>query len=238
KQHRDPSLHEHYRRSWATYYPRYVTHAISIRIVWLLQDVRITPNQITLLSFGVGFLSACFFLSEEKWSILLAAFLFELFYILDAVDGQLARVKNVHSLGGAFLDEWGNFIIAPLIIYCIGFRTNMSGVQFLAAFSIISVPVIEVLKDRFIRKSKEGLMSTQATSNHLNIFKFIYSLLYRSCTMPVVMNLTTLSAILDILTSSSPSGFFLPGLIIYYAIIGSCVWIIQGLYVGLRNYVP
>ncbi len=83
---------------------QFLINPISNRIAWLLQDSRITPNQVTLISLSLGLLAgACFFLGSHVW-LILGAFLVFASHVLDCVDGDLARVKETSSPFGAVLD--------------------------------------------------------------------------------------------------------------------------------------
>ncbi len=245
KQNVNPSLKEFYRRSWATHYPIYVTHKISIRLVWLLLKSRITPNQITVVSYIVGLMSGLFFWkANSHFTLFLAALLFEIFYILDAVDGQLARARNEGSSGGKFLDEWGNFLIAPFIIFCVGL--HFAGHFYpwpasLAAFALLSIPIIEILTDRaFPKKRGIDTMIAQPTDQNKkrDWIRLLYSLLYRSCTMPVAMNLVTLSTLLTLFKFRPPINYdisFLGLLIYYYSIIGTFIWTSKGIKIAFSE---
>ncbi len=83
-------------------YPRYVTHKISIRIVKLLLHSRITPNQITLLSIVAGLVSSIMFAVAIPVCFLTGALILELYYVIDAVDGQPSRYKKLISMTGGY----------------------------------------------------------------------------------------------------------------------------------------
>ena len=75
---------------------------------------RLTPNQITLISFAMV-VGAMFCFIQGSWLLLvLGAVLYELNYLLDCVDGTIAKMKKAHSVEGGFLDffldQWRNFI--------------------------------------------------------------------------------------------------------------------------------
>ncbi len=236
KQHLDPSLKERYKRSWALYYPLIVTHAISIRLVWLLWRTPITPNQITWLSYIAGWSSCYFFLKNGLW-VLVGAFLFEVFYILDAVDGQLARSRGTGSRGGAFLDDWANFLVPPVVLFSLGMRGDArwfpGWTAFFASFGVLSISLIELLKGRFSQKSSDlGAVRVDAQAKQSSLFKFLYSLLYRSCTMPVVMNLVTIASVLDAMSAPHlvAGTSHLTCLVYYFAATGLFLTLTKGIH--------
>ena len=232
KQNLDPSLNERYRRSWAMYYPLVVTHFISIRVVRLLYPTPVSPNTITWLSYLTGWTSCFFFLKPGAW-VLAGALCFELFYVLDAVDGQLARARGSGSRGGAFLDDWANFLVPPVILFAIGMRPEVFWVRgwtaFFASFSVMTVSIIELLKDRLSPARSRGSAAPAAiTSRHP--VKILYSFVYRSCTMPVIMNLVTIASVLEAFGVREPvSGLSYPAFLVYYfAVAGPLVALSKG----------
>ncbi len=82
---------------------RYLNRKISTRITsWLLRrKIRITPNQMSVISFLVTVASFPFFLMALP---LLAGVMIQLGSILDGVDGELARALNMESRKGAYFD--------------------------------------------------------------------------------------------------------------------------------------
>ncbi|MFF3308651.1 CDP-alcohol phosphatidyltransferase family protein [Streptomyces sp. NPDC002952] len=65
---------------------------------------RITPNQITWGAFLLGLASSVFFaLGDWRW-LVAGAFLYHLSFILDCMDGKVARLTGQGSVFGAWLD--------------------------------------------------------------------------------------------------------------------------------------
>ncbi|MFC4562135.1 CDP-alcohol phosphatidyltransferase family protein [Nocardiopsis mangrovi] len=73
-------------------------------VVWTANRTEITPNQIT---FGAGVLglgsAVCFALGDWYW-LVAGALLFHLSFVLDCMDGKIARLKNNGSVFGAWVD--------------------------------------------------------------------------------------------------------------------------------------
>lgn len=73
-------------------------------VVWTANHTSITPNQLT---FGAGVLgvaaAACF--TQATWPWLVAgALLFHLSFVLDCMDGKIARLKGTGTVFGAWVD--------------------------------------------------------------------------------------------------------------------------------------
>jgi phosphatidylglycerophosphate synthase len=74
-------------------------------LVYLLRDSRITPNQVTFLATLVALGScALFVVLPGWWGAIVAALVFEFSFVLDCVDGQLARLRKQASVIGHQLD--------------------------------------------------------------------------------------------------------------------------------------
>jgi phosphatidylglycerophosphate synthase len=74
-------------------------------LVYLLRGTRITPNQVTFLATFVAFVSCALFVLLPGFAgAIVAALVFELSFVLDCVDGQLARLRKQSSTIGHHLD--------------------------------------------------------------------------------------------------------------------------------------
>jgi len=91
--------------------------------VWWWKDSRITPNQVTFLATLVAAAScALFIVLPGWWGAVVAALVFELSFVLDCVDGQLARVRKTASPLGHHLDFLMDEIKAFLVFGAITVR--------------------------------------------------------------------------------------------------------------------
>ncbi|HTM21795.1 MAG TPA: CDP-alcohol phosphatidyltransferase family protein [Kofleriaceae bacterium] len=91
--------------------------------VYFLQGTPITPNQVTILSVLVCAGAGAMFvtLPGQLWAAA-AALVFELSFVLDCVDGQLARLRKMASPLGHLFDFLMDEIKAMLIFGCIAVR--------------------------------------------------------------------------------------------------------------------
>lgn len=62
------------------------------------------PNHITLLGGAVGILAFLSFSAGNRIGFILGALLFEVFYILDNCDGEVARARGLSSKFGSWMD--------------------------------------------------------------------------------------------------------------------------------------
>jgi hypothetical protein len=92
-------------------------------VVYGLRNTRVTPNQVTFLSAVVAVIAAAMFALLPGWSGLVAAALvFELSFVLDCADGQLARIRKIASPLGHMLDFLMDELKAMLIFSAVAVR--------------------------------------------------------------------------------------------------------------------
>ena len=93
----------------------------------LLVNTKITPNFITLLQIFIGIL-ACTLIgnSSTKLYYFIGIIFLHFAYVLDCVDGEIARVKKMASLQGVFLDKFAHFVTMPAIIMSVTFYYSRS----------------------------------------------------------------------------------------------------------------
>ena len=102
---------------------RFVARPVAAVFLVPLAKSRITPNQITFLSLAV-FVAAMAMLALQRghFALVSAALVLELSYVLDCVDGQLARLKQKSSPVGAHLDFLMDELKAFLLVAATGVR--------------------------------------------------------------------------------------------------------------------
>ena len=88
----------------------------------------ITPNQLTFVSGVIGAIGSFMLLSFDYNIIFSGAVLIQIYCILDAVDGDIARKKNMQSLFGhwhdVFFDKLNDFLIIFNFSLGVYLRTN------------------------------------------------------------------------------------------------------------------
>lgn len=95
----------------------WVCRPVAAVLVYLLRATPITPNQITFLSLFTSLAgNAALLLVGGAAGPLLAALLVELAFILDCVDGQLARIRGTASPVGGYLDFFMDEVKAVALV--------------------------------------------------------------------------------------------------------------------------
>jgi phosphatidylglycerophosphate synthase len=116
-------IREGYRRTRKPndiFWNRFVARPLAAPLVVALERTRVTPNQVTLLSLLVFLVSASLLvLLPGPRGLLAAVIVLELSYVLDCVDGQLARLRGSSSPIGAhfdfLMDELKAFVLVGVV---------------------------------------------------------------------------------------------------------------------------
>lgn len=127
---------------------------IAKKLTPLFIFLNLSANKITLISGLVGILGALSFSSNNKYAVLIGSLGYITYYILDYIDGNVARIKNKSSISGKFLDTFMGPIVAismSISIY-IGARETMS--QIGITQSIINIIGIIYLTSIFISNTR------------------------------------------------------------------------------------
>jgi phosphatidylglycerophosphate synthase len=91
------------------------------KIAFFLKDTSATPIHVTLGFLLCGILAIISILYQHYW---VAAVLLVLKSILDAADGELARIKNTPSYTGRYLDSISDIILNILLLATIWYVTE------------------------------------------------------------------------------------------------------------------
>lgn len=90
--------------------------------VMLLIHTKITPNMITLFNMFLIFPMCCYFAWIRNYY--LVSLLIQIYCLLDVMDGNLARNKNMASTLGKKLDEYCDTFFYLFFFLLLGYRMN------------------------------------------------------------------------------------------------------------------
>ncbi|MEU5974598.1 CDP-alcohol phosphatidyltransferase family protein [Streptomyces sp. NPDC047315] len=110
------------RRSGEHWAGRLYMREISLRVDPYLVNTRITPNQLTYLMVVVGVLGGAALLIPGLTGAVLAAVLFQVYLLLDCVDGEVARWRKQTSVTGVYLDRIGHYLCEAALLVGFGVR--------------------------------------------------------------------------------------------------------------------
>lgn len=106
-------------------YVKLLSHPLSISLVYLLRNTRVTPNLITSVSFIFSLLGVYTLLRIEDYvGLVLAWLFFHLALIFDSADGQMARWKKNGTSFGAYYDIFTDFLEQRLLVVVLAIRLS------------------------------------------------------------------------------------------------------------------
>ena len=85
-------------------------------IYYLVNYTNIKPNTITFISILIRFLSCLFFLKGTYIFLVLGGTCFQIAYLLDCIDGPIARLTNQTSTFGRYFDHMSDMLCGVFIL--------------------------------------------------------------------------------------------------------------------------
>lgn len=125
---------------------------LAIPITRLLATKRwATPDEITIVSLVLGLLTGLFFAVGETWALVTGGLVYYLSFVLDCVDGKLARALEVSSAKGHALDAMSDSArrasaaigIVTYLVYSAA-AAQAHEIVLAAAFGVLSSYFIEI----------------------------------------------------------------------------------------------
>ncbi|MBL4634498.1 MAG: CDP-alcohol phosphatidyltransferase family protein [Kofleriaceae bacterium] len=105
------------------WFTEWICRPFAAVIVYFLQNTRVTPNQVSFLSFFVAIGAAGLFACGLSYSwLLLAALVNHISFLFDCADGMLARRKKISSTLGHLLDFLMDELKAMMIFASVTIR--------------------------------------------------------------------------------------------------------------------
>jgi hypothetical protein len=108
---------------------RRISRPMALRITWLVAPWGVTANAATLAAWGCGLAAAGALAWGTVGAWIVGAALLQLWYLLDHVDGQLARLRGTASLDGVQLDYLMHHTVNLLVPLGIGFGLFVASSQ-------------------------------------------------------------------------------------------------------------
>jgi phosphatidylglycerophosphate synthase len=161
----------------------FVHRKVSIYITWILLQIfpGVRPNVVSFLMLGIGIGGAALLWSSNTVYGIMGLLLVYVSFLLDKVDGEIARFKNMHSYRGMYLDEMYHLIVPALLFvsyFSVVAENNSVYVLFLILIIFLTVfrryerkiPIILSVKS-----SKKEVQKDESTSVIVqNVFSSIF----------------------------------------------------------------
>jgi phosphatidylglycerophosphate synthase len=94
-------------------------------VVLVCNYTELTPNQITAVSSAFRLLSALCFLSGGRWGLVAGALCYYLAYVIDCIDGPVARLKVKTSTFGRYFDHLSDLVGDILILAALAYGQHL-----------------------------------------------------------------------------------------------------------------
>lgn len=99
------------------FWTEWVSRPPAAVLVWLLRNTRVTPNQVSFAAIAIAAAGCATLIAwRDVWGLVTAGLVLQLAYIVDCVDGQLARLTGQTSPAGALLDFMLDEVKAFLVL--------------------------------------------------------------------------------------------------------------------------
>lgn len=236
------------RRAQDTWHGKYIARPVSIYITALFLKIGLSANVATLIFLLSGIAGSILLTFADKMLFFTGMLLIELWYILDHVDGEVARYRKQTSVTGFYFDSMSHYISHPMIFLCVGLGLyNAYGdiglfvTSAIAGYSIIMVTAVEDVFDSVLYKTvSKYTLSNIANAdlvhkgrNKKGIMGNFFSFVHKLCTFPVVMNILFFASVVNIFSTYNIIG----AVVTFYAIFATVVWLAR-LFVFIKERRP
>ena len=140
----------------------YTVHRrISIYLTWALLHTRVTPSQITVLMMVLGAAGAMLIASPRLAIDGIGFALLYLSFLLDKVDGEIARYRGVESPSVVLLDRFHHLAVEPAIMFSAAFRAySATGSVVALVAGLVSIVLGNIIEE-------QGHLAPYALAKHL-----------------------------------------------------------------------
>jgi len=225
------------RREVDTWHGKHVCRPFSIYLTMVALLLGISANNVTIIFFMIG-ISACFLLQlGTDLGFLVGIFTLQFWYLIDHVDGEVARYRKEVTVTGAYFDSVVHYAVNVSIFFSLGLGIyrdidvlHSITIGFIAGISTVLISVSDDLKDSWVMRkvinskrdiSFKKLQKLEGTMQKKeNTIKQLFSFIHKLCTFPTFMNIITLSVILQIIINAN----ILYWLVFAYAVLATFVW--------------
>lgn len=130
-------------------YAWYVMRKFSIYLTLLLVKLKFTPNMVTISAMVFGIIGCGIWMLGTDLTFIAGGIFFQMMYLFDCSDGELARYLGKSSLQGVFLDLMGHYVVNFTMI--LGAGVGLSSIFGSWIFYLSIIVVLIFLGDEFQR---------------------------------------------------------------------------------------
>jgi phosphatidylglycerophosphate synthase len=139
----------------------------------------ITPNQLSFMALLLGLVSAGLFWNASTWALIVGALIYHLAFVLDCMDGKVARLKGTGSILGSWLDYVFDRIrvfICALALFGGQYRETDDWIYLLLASVVIFLDALrymDALQISKVRASMTRAIETAAAEAGVSPAKYL-----------------------------------------------------------------
>ncbi len=213
---------------------RHITRDMAIYLTWLVLHTPLRADSIALISLVCGFLAAYLVSVPTVACLLAGALMLQFWYLLDHVDGQVARYHKEADLTGTFFDFMIHFFVHSSMVFGLGLRmfhqTGQGAWLIGGFFAALAMGGLSQFNDckykaffarlaqwtgKTVRMGQPAKAMKDITpSAQLSAPKRLFMLLYKLTEIHIFMNLLTLAALLQIAGVPASKAF-----IVFYVVL-------------------
>jgi len=138
------------------FWVNYVLRPLSTPLAWFFIKIGLKANHVTYLSIIVSVMGGILLLSGNYFVAITGALLFNLFAVLDCVDGNIARATKKFSAYGEWVDALGGYITYTVVLLFSGLAIGNQATLFfefdyilLASLAVIANLLMRVIYQNF-----------------------------------------------------------------------------------------
>lgn len=175
---------------------------VSPFLTFVFAKTPISANQVSFIMLLCGICSGICFVLEQ---MILGVILMQVWYILDCVDGEIARYKNQCSITGLYYDHLIHYLNHPIFFITISYALYMqSSIEWLLICGLLGALfdlIDRASNDTYMMVLYQNMLKNEIKISESNIIpcrsnKFrrkVVDLLH----FPAIMNMFTVSIVLD-----------------------------------------
>jgi len=229
---------------------RHITRDMALPLTWCLLYTPISANGVTFVSLIVGLLGCVLLSFGSGIHFLWGAILLQFWYLLDHVDGQIARYRKQESVTGIFFDYITHHIIHMGVFLGIGWGaysyTSTVAYILIGIITAMNILVLNLIYDcqykaffhwikltspQMVKKERSSVSSTILRPLSESKVKIAFSWSHKLCEIHVLMNVITVIAITQLFVDSCLLRFFL----VFYLVFVSFVAFLKLTYFVLKR---
>lgn len=121
----------------------------SIILVWIFLNLRLSGNFVSILSGLIAICCGVLLTSSNPYLILIGSFGYMIFYLLDYVDGGVARFNGKSGIGGQYVDWIMHVVVSVAMTSGLLIGAMNSSGEWIAPFGIFAIVASALTFDRY-----------------------------------------------------------------------------------------